>query len=371
MEACLIIFDIDETLYINHEGHIPKGTLDAIDKLKAAGHILAIATGRALFELVDAVKALPFDFFILANGQLVLRGDEIIYENAIEKVILQEMLSDAKKAGVHLGFNSATHSSVTDLTPSMRLAFEKYYTSMPDISPGMDSHGAIYQAWYLSEDIAAVSEKFKDKLRFLPWLSGGADVVPIGTSKAVGLMKAIDIIDDVLPKKIIFFGDGINDIELMQMADIGIAMGNAVEPLKQVADFVTKNIDDNGIYHACSQLGLFETVVNEKGDAETLIAKLKTNIEQEPHLLENYLHLKSVYSFQLKDAKTAVDILKQALSYLPENITLLLELAAVYEFELEDISSAKRYYEQVLVLEPTNTLALKGLEILNDPNIHP
>jgi len=369
MESCLIIFDIDETLYINHESRIPEGTLDAIHKLKTAGHMLAIATGRALFELIDEVKNLPFDFFILANGQLVLRHDEVIYENPIEQEILQEILADAKEAGVHIGFNSATHSSVTGLTDLMQVAFEKYYTNMPLVAPGIDEHGSIYQIWYLSEDIATVSEKFKDKLRFLPWLSGGADVIPAGSSKANGLMKTIEALDDVLPKKIVFFGDGINDIELIQMADIGIAMGNAVDALKEVADFVTKNIEDEGIYYACEQLGLFEDAVNDK-DMNELIAKLTAQIENEPHSLENYLHLKTLYSSYRQDSIAAVNVLKQALIHLPDNVTLLLELATVHEFELEDIQSARKYYEQVLALEPTNELALSGLDILNDQNIH-
>jgi len=116
MEPCLIIFDIDETLYINHESRIPESTLDAINKLKASGHTLAIATGRAPFELIDEAKLLPIDFFILANGQLVLQNDEVVYENSIEMDVINEMLVEADANSVYLGFNSATHSSVTGKT---------------------------------------------------------------------------------------------------------------------------------------------------------------------------------------------------------------------------------------------------------------
>ena len=371
MESCLIIFDIDETLYINHESRIPKSTLEAINKLKASGHTLAIATGRAPFELLDEAKQLPMDFFILANGQLVLKGDEIIYENAIDPDVIHELLAEANANGVYLGFNSATHSSVTGMTDAMHEAFATYYSTIPEVSKSIDRHGAIYQMWYLSEDVTDVIEKFKDKLTFHPWLTNGADVVPIGVSKAVGLTKTLEILGDALPKKVIFFGDGSNDLELVKMADIGVAMGNAIEPLKMIADFVTKNIEDDGIYYACEQLGLFSTATDDKDDVNTMIAQLKEAIAIEPDKLDYYWKLKSLYSSYTRESKKAVKTLEDALVYFPDHVKLLGELATVYEFELEDYVKAKMYYEKVLALDPTHELALHALAILNDKSIHP
>jgi len=367
METCLIIFDIDETLYNNQENHIPESTLEAINKLKVAGHTLAIATGRAPFELLDEAKQLPIDFFILANGQLVLRNDNIIYDNPIDIEIINELMTEADAAGVYIGFNSATHSSITGMTDAMREVFAKYYSNLPKVTKCIDSHDAIYQIWYLSEDLTAITEKLGDKLRFIPWHEYGADVIPTGVSKAVGLVKALEAIDDVLPEKIVFFGDGINDIELIEMADIGIAMGNAAEPVKAVADFITKNIEDNGIYYACEQLGLFNTEV----EVNTLIAKLKDKIVAEPHTLDHYFELKSLYSSYTRESQKATKILEDALVYFPDNIKLLIELATVYEFELEDHAKALMYYERVRALDPTHEIALDAITLLNDKSIHP
>jgi len=246
---------------------------------------------------------------------------------------------------------------------------------LPEISKSIERHGAIYQMWYLSEDFADISEKFKDKLRFLPWLANGADVVPIGVSKAIGLTKTLEILGDTLPKKIIFFGDGSNDIELIEMADIGVAMGNAVESLKTIADFVTKNIEDDGIYYACEQLGLFATASDhdhdDGDDVNTMIAQLKEAIAAEPNKLDHYWKLKSLYSSYTRQSKKAVKVLEDALVYFPDDVKLLAELAAVYEFEIEDYAKAKIYYEQVLLLDPEHELALNALDVLNDKSIHP
>ena len=371
MEPCLIIFDIDETLYINHESRIPESALVAITKLKEVGHTLAIATGRAPFELMDEAKQLPVDFFILANGQLIVRNDEIVYENSIDIDVVNEIIAEAKQHGVHVGFNSATHSSVTGLSEEQAVDFAKYYSVLPKISKSIEDHGPIYQMWYLAENIIDIAEKFKDKLRFIPWLTNGCDVIPIGVSKAVGLTKALEVLDSILPEKIVFFGDGINDIELMEKADIGVAMGNAVPSLKLVADFVTKDIADDGIYHACEQLGLFEGAVNNDDEAHTIIAQLEDDIATEPNTLDNYFKLKSLYSSYTRESTKALKILKDALVYFPNDIKLLIELASICEFELEDYVQAKMYYEMVLAIDSEHELALDALDVLNDKNIHP
>ena len=366
MKPYLIIFDIDETLYDNRESRIPDSTLEAINKLKAAGHTLAIATGRAPFELIDEAKQLPFDFFILANGQLVMWHDEIIYENAIEMNLINELMTKAEQHGVHIGFNSATHSSVTGITDEMATAFAKYHLHLPEVSRDIKTHGSIYQIWYFSEDIADISREMKDKLRFIPWLENGADVIPIGVSKAVGLMKALEFLADERSEKIIFFGDGINDIELIEMADIGVAMGNAVPAVKAVADFITKNIEADGIYYACEQLGLFEDAAKIDDEVSILIEQLKNAIATEPDVLENYFRLKSLYVSYMRAGALAFKILEDALEYFPNHVKLLVELAAVCEFELEDDALARMYYERVLTLDPAHELALNALEVLKD-----
>lgn len=52
------------------------------------------------------------------------------------------------------------------------------------------------------------------------------------------------------------FGDGGNDISMLEYVGIGVAMGNANPPVKERADFVTKDIDDDGIEYALRHFGL-------------------------------------------------------------------------------------------------------------------
>ena len=106
---------------------------------------------------------------------------------------------------------------------------------------------------------AAQIERDFPSLR-LPLFAGkhGADVLEKGHSKADGLrLLAKYFGEDPSLKNSVAFGDSMNDIEIIQAAGTGVAMGNAVEELKACADLVTDSIEKDGIWNACSQLGLF------------------------------------------------------------------------------------------------------------------
>ena len=85
----------------------------------------------------------------------------------------------------------------------------------------------------------------------------GADIIEKNQSKANGLLALckyynIDI------KDVISFGDSMNDYEILKTAGIGVAMGNSIDKLKEIADYITDDIDKDGIYNACIHLGLLE-----------------------------------------------------------------------------------------------------------------
>src|SRR5699024_10629828 len=107
----------------------------------------------------------------------------------------------------------------------------------------------IYQALLFCEqdDEAFLSQH--PELNFIRWHDLSCDVLPGGGSKAVGINKIMKA--SGLSKEHSFaFGDGFNDIEMLQEAGTGIAMGNAVEPLKQVADHMTAKVEEDGIFKA-------------------------------------------------------------------------------------------------------------------------
>ena len=87
------------------------------------------------------------------------------------------------------------------------------------------------------------------------WGTHGADIIDANGGKSVG-MRFFGQLLGIKPEEMMAFGDAQNDIDMIQYAGIGIAMGNAEEDLKQIADDITTSVDDDGIWNALKKYGL-------------------------------------------------------------------------------------------------------------------
>ena len=81
------------------------------------------------------------------------------------------------------------------------------------------------------------------------------DVIPRGSSKSVGIDKMLEHFGIALDETMAF-GDGGNDISMLQHAGIGVAMGNAGDEVKKVADYVTSSVDEDGVINALRHFGV-------------------------------------------------------------------------------------------------------------------
>ena len=81
------------------------------------------------------------------------------------------------------------------------------------------------------------------------------DVIPQGSSKRVGIDKMLEYFGIALDESMAF-GDGGNDITMLQHVGIGVAMGNAEDEVKRVADHVTSSVDDDGVMNALRHFGV-------------------------------------------------------------------------------------------------------------------
>ena len=83
----------------------------------------------------------------------------------------------------------------------------------------------------------------------------GADVVEAEYSKARGIDRLCEHFG-IDKKDTYAFGDSLNDIEMLKMVNVGVAMGNAQDEAKAVADYITDRIDEDGIRNALMHFGL-------------------------------------------------------------------------------------------------------------------
>ena len=116
--------------------------------------------------------------------------------------------------------------------------------------------GDIYQVCaYLRPEEEHLVEPIVEECVLTGWHYGGKDIIAKGGGKMAGIRRYLDMIG-IKPEEIIAFGDAENDLEMIRFAGIGVAMGNAEASVKAVADYVTADIDDDGIEKALKHYNL-------------------------------------------------------------------------------------------------------------------
>ena len=254
-EQSIIFFDIDGTL-LDTEKNLPESTKKAVARLKADGHIVAIATGRAPFMYEELREELGIETYVSFNGQYVVLEGEVIHNQPLDKddlVTLAEEALDNEHPVVFLNeddmkSNVPEHDYITEGISSLKLGM------MPGHNPEYHNDRRIYQTLlFAPEGEADYTDKY-DSFDFIRWHPVSLDVIPKGGSKAHGIEKVIEKLG--FPKERQYaFGDGPNDLEMLDTVHNSYAMGNATDKVKSHAKYVTKHVDDDGIEYGLRMAG--------------------------------------------------------------------------------------------------------------------
>ena len=251
-------FDVDGTLLSHKTKQVPASTRAALDKLKAAGIHCVIATGRQMPEMERLpVADIACDGYITMNGQIILNGKkEIIRCTPIDgeaKAYLLKMF-EARELPVLLVERDRMYLNFVN---------DHVIAAQKDISspvPQVDTYSGaeIYQVCvYLTDAQSGCLEPLAPLCNISRWHWGGVDIVTKGSDKSVGIRQYLEA-QGIRPEECIAFGDGDNDLEMLSYAGIGVAMGNATPAVKAAADYVTTDIDDNGIENALRHFHLID-----------------------------------------------------------------------------------------------------------------
>ena len=247
-----VFFDIDGTLLSHSMNGVSGKTMQALNALREQGIKVIICTGRHALEMEElGLFSLPADGYILLNGQIVMNEKhEIIASTPFTgetKETLVRMFREKKIPIVIMEENDIYISFVNDY---VREAQAAVHTS---VAP---------EGEYTGNDIYMCMGYFNEYpdtvipgVQRASWYDGADDLIPENVSKADGMKEwldhyGIDVSDTMA------FGDGDNDAEMISYAGTGIAMGNASERAKAFADYITADIDEEGVYKALVRFGL-------------------------------------------------------------------------------------------------------------------
>jgi Cof subfamily protein (haloacid dehalogenase superfamily) len=257
MDDKIVFFDIDGTL-VNDDKQIPESTKESILQLTKNGIHVAIATGRGPFMFEPIRKELNIDSFVSFNGSYVVFKDEVIQKVPLSTEAIIKIEEEAEKAGhplVYLDHTQATcnadnHEIIKNCTFNLMPNYPAYH-------PAYYKENEVYQVLLFCQEQheKGYRDGYKGTFDFIRWHEDALDILPTGGSKAKGIeafMKKMNM----KPENVYAFGDALNDIEMLKTVGTGIAMGNGLPEAKEAADYITKSVDDDGIYHGLKHFGL-------------------------------------------------------------------------------------------------------------------
>lgn len=263
----IVFLDVDGTL-VDFNQQIPDSTKEALIKARGNGHYLVLCTGRISTGIYPWLLEY-FDGIVASAGAHILWNNEELFHSYIEKEDLFKIAEVVEKNGGCYIIQGSSGRYVDKKNNDRVIEFYKAL-GREDILEVLE-HSVIEKPWE-KEDVETLvyngSSVGVEQMQLeigsnvkVTAASFGEDrihngeITKNGVNKATGMERLIKHLG-MKKEDTIAFGDGPNDFEMIEYAEIGVAMGNAVEELKSLANMITDDILDNGIYNGFKKLGL-------------------------------------------------------------------------------------------------------------------
>ncbi|MRG86779.1 Cof-type HAD-IIB family hydrolase [Salinibacillus xinjiangensis] len=241
----IVFFDLDGTL-LNATSDVDPDVIAVIEELKENGYEPVIATGRSVVEVEEVLEKTGIHSIISMNGQHGIFNGETLYQNKISIDILERLREMVMSRGEEIAFYNVNQIRVTGHNDIVQKAYEKIHSPVPPIDGDMLDKTNVNMALVLADTGDEEYKQAFPELSFIRNSPFSMDVIPKQGSKASGIKTFLEILQ-IKDIPTFAFGDGNNDMEMFELVDYGIAMGNAVEGLKEIASFVTDTNTNGGI----------------------------------------------------------------------------------------------------------------------------
>lgn len=252
-----LFFDIDGTLVSFKTHRIPDSARKAIEEVRSRGVKVFISTGRLLRHAKQAAD-IEVDGYITVNGgHCVTSAGEEIYVREFPREVVERIFA----LGEEYGFHSAllTEQDIYVGRIDERVQYIADLINIPpvvaDLRQVLDEQPVLQVCPYIEEDMERKIVPLMPECVPTRWLPLFMDFNLKGVDKASGAERVAQYYG-LKMEEVMAFGDGGNDISIVQAAGVGVAMDNACDELKAVADYVTTSVDDDGVYNALKHFEL-------------------------------------------------------------------------------------------------------------------
>ena len=248
-------FDIDGTLLSFKTHKMSESTRRALDYLRQKGIKLLIATGRSPCSFADLkeITEFGFDGYVMLNGQYCMVDNQIIHdvclcEDAVGKALIYMKQKQISCEFLELDYHYA--NLINDRIKDLRKLLGSTAPMPPIGEENRFRQKRTYQMCpYITPEEEPEFLAHAPGCKGVRWNPLFVDIIPDNGGKTVGMQKMLDYLG-YTREECMAFGDGGNDKEMLAFAGIGVAMGNATKEVQDAADYVTADVDSDGIYQA-------------------------------------------------------------------------------------------------------------------------
>jgi len=256
----LIAIDMDGTL-LNKKKEISNRCKEDIRKLKEKGLSVVLATGRPFDGILRYIYELNLldekDFMVTYNGALVqnTNADKVLNKRPLSLDSYKELYTVSKELDVNI--HALTESSVLTPKNNPYTLVESTINQIPIIEvpvEDIDSSTSIIKVMFIDDPkrldaiIPLIPKWVKEKYSILRSSPIFLEFLDKGVDKGVGVSLIAKQLG-IEPEEVICIGDAGNNIAMIQYAGLGVAMGNATDEVKSVADYITLSNEEDGVAH--------------------------------------------------------------------------------------------------------------------------
>lgn len=261
----IIFFDMDGTLlYREDEKDQPVMSTYTKEILKAVqekGHLIFVATGRPYAFLDKEIVNFGFDGFVLANGAVVIYHDKLIHHVPLEASLVKQTVESFEEKGIQYVLQTQDYSYFDIKHKELESFYDRCAINYDMIKREFDPR-TLYEKTVKIEMLPTTKENIEycqtlenEQFNIMGHPPFTFELYARNTSKATGIECVLEAFN-ILVEDSYAFGDGKNDIEMLQKVGTGIAMGNAPDDVKEHADMVCLSVDQEGVAKKLKELFL-------------------------------------------------------------------------------------------------------------------
>ena len=254
----LVVMDVDGTL-VDRERRISARNAKALVAARQRGIRLTLASGRSFESITPFAKAIGVDApLILYNGCRLqdFPSKRILEDHRLPLIQAQRALKLLPRFDLHVNLYIYDRVFIREVTEAAKASMKKDNVTAEPVGDllvflkedptkllliGEPRLLERFRREYL-EDMTSPPELVNSEPDYL-------EILPAGVSKGQALISLCSRLD-ILPQEVVAFGDGLNDLEMLKWAGLGVAMGNAHPELKAAAGYVTEGNEEDGVAKA-------------------------------------------------------------------------------------------------------------------------